>query len=242
MADGVRSFRKIEVILPEGAEGDQGGDPREDAAAGLRYLTRRLVEGGFAAPHEFAGMAGEFGYGVEFENDTFEMHPFYWGECECGYDDRREQWERANRCAADCYGERLDAARREAGLRIFTRDESGDLVEVPGIERSYEETRALEAAIYEKLLAEFQLPEFGCAVHCTCGNRSEFIRFLDANPHDPRCGVVLPNFWFKPGGCGYNWYKWIGRDMEMTGKGGATWADIYDACVASIDAEGRVLD
>ena len=27
-------------------------------------------------------------YGEDYENDTFEMHPYYWGECTCGDDDK----------------------------------------------------------------------------------------------------------------------------------------------------------
>lgn len=26
-------------------------------------------------------------YGIHFENDTFEMFPYYWGDCTCGADD-----------------------------------------------------------------------------------------------------------------------------------------------------------
>ena len=26
-------------------------------------------------------------YGVEFENETFSVFPYYWGDCTCGFDD-----------------------------------------------------------------------------------------------------------------------------------------------------------
>ncbi|NUP13784.1 MAG: hypothetical protein HOW73_47720 [Polyangiaceae bacterium] len=33
-------------------------------------------------------LGGEYGYGQHFENAVFEMHPYYWGDCTCGFDDR----------------------------------------------------------------------------------------------------------------------------------------------------------
>ena len=32
-------------------------------------------------------LGGEFGYGVDFENATFMMFPYYWGDCTCGAED-----------------------------------------------------------------------------------------------------------------------------------------------------------
>lgn len=29
-------------------------------------------------------LGGEWGYGQDFKNDVFEMHPYYWGDCDCG--------------------------------------------------------------------------------------------------------------------------------------------------------------
>lgn len=68
---------KITVIMPKQASGD------------LYDLTRYLVEklgldGGY-------GLGGENGYGVDYENDIFMMHPFCWCENEtcrwCGEED-----------------------------------------------------------------------------------------------------------------------------------------------------------
>lgn len=68
---------QVQIILPEGAYGGLER-PTEDMAAGLRVLTKAIRE---SHPRgTLYGMGGEFGYGEDFENDTFMMHPFCWCE------------------------------------------------------------------------------------------------------------------------------------------------------------------
>jgi hypothetical protein len=38
-----------------------------------------------------------------FENDVFRIQPYYWGDCECGFDELEEQWSKANSHGAECY-------------------------------------------------------------------------------------------------------------------------------------------
>jgi hypothetical protein len=49
-------------------------------------------------------LGGEWGYGQHFKSDVFEMHPFYWGECECGADERIDAWFEANGHSVGCSG------------------------------------------------------------------------------------------------------------------------------------------
>jgi hypothetical protein len=42
-------------------------------------------------------------YGPEFENDTFEVFPYYWGDCTCGYDEKDMEWSEANTHHEGCY-------------------------------------------------------------------------------------------------------------------------------------------
>jgi hypothetical protein len=58
----------MEIIIPKGAT--------TNIENGLVKLTEAICNktgesGGF-------GLGGEFGYGVEYENDTFMLHPFCW--------------------------------------------------------------------------------------------------------------------------------------------------------------------
>lgn len=68
---------ELQLIFPERSE--------DVLSEGLRWLTARacnaLDEDGSG------GLGGEFGYGVDYENDTFVMRRYYWGDCTCGDDD-----------------------------------------------------------------------------------------------------------------------------------------------------------
>ena len=59
----------VRVILPYQADSD------------LVHLTEWLTNEVFKGECQGGGLlGGEFGYGVEYENDTFMMHPFCWCE------------------------------------------------------------------------------------------------------------------------------------------------------------------
>lgn len=41
------------------------------------------------------------GYGIDYENDVFEMHPYYWGDCTCGYE--KEEWKKFRKLFEEKY-------------------------------------------------------------------------------------------------------------------------------------------
>lgn len=57
----------------------------------------------------------------------------------------------------------------------------------------------------------------------------ERFRAFGAEPGMTYAGA--PNFWHKPSGIKVWWYKWIGRDMEVSGEG---FAEALRECLASI--------
>ena len=69
----------VQIILPERSEDSISND--------LRYLTETLDRNGLADASGY-GLGGEFGYGADFENDTFLLHAYCWceeGSCRwCG--------------------------------------------------------------------------------------------------------------------------------------------------------------
>lgn len=68
----------------------------------LYELSRML--GSRRPDHQSHGvLGGEWGYGNEYSNDVFEMHPFWWGDCECGFDTREAQFEEDCPHLDDCY-------------------------------------------------------------------------------------------------------------------------------------------
>ncbi|WP_157119796.1 hypothetical protein [Nocardia xishanensis] len=48
----------------------------------------------------------------------------------------------------------------------------------------------------------------------------------------PTCSTELPNFLYKPTGARVEWYKWIGRDMEIKGD---LPADFLTHCLQSLE-------
>lgn len=72
----------------------------------LYELTRHLDTHGHEASHGLFG--GEWGYGAEFSNTVFEMHPYWWGDCECGHELDETTWEERNPHAPTCYQAELE--------------------------------------------------------------------------------------------------------------------------------------
>lgn len=175
----------------------------------LYRLTEYLAKNGYNAAHGVLG--GDWGYGCEVSNETFEMHPFWWGDCECGHDDREGEWEDANPHADDCYQSELDR-----------RSENG--------------AKGAPWEIAPQLAAEWGLSEYGCAVHCTCGRDVRRAEWVDENHHDPACPMVRPNFRHHASGLEVRWYKYIGRSMEVVPSlpDGRRWAEMLDDCVRSV--------
>jgi hypothetical protein len=60
----------------------------------LYELTRLLHTVGYEKSGGLLG--GEFGYGAEVDNDVFEMHPYWWGDCLCGYSEAEWEFDKAS--------------------------------------------------------------------------------------------------------------------------------------------------
>jgi len=63
-------MEKVMIIMPE-----KSGDC---VSEGLRKITKALKSNGIEIASAFLG--GEFGYGTDFENETFMIHHFCWCE------------------------------------------------------------------------------------------------------------------------------------------------------------------
>jgi hypothetical protein len=209
----------IEIITPETSD--------DSLTDGLRAITKAICEANPEAESGY-GLGGRYGYGVEFENAVFEMHPFYWGECTCGFEVREEEWCNTHSHSAGCYQSELNAKRIETGLwsrgkyRFLESDKDAP----------YALIRKTEDAIYKEMTAKYNLPYQGCAVHCTCSYNKDFKEWRIVNDHDPRCPSVLPNFRHKDSGFEVRWYKWIGRDNFIIGE--CDWGSVLKDCMASI--------
>jgi len=147
-------------------------------------------------------LGGEYGYGQEFSNDVFEMHPYYWGECECGFEKRwNKEYEKFHQLSKHSMGCYQNAYRNITEKYHFIRHK--------------EKHDAAVKALCEKHKVSY--PE-GSAVHCTCGYEGMFEKWNKTmGDHDPSCRIVLANFVYKEPGKELLifWYKYMGRGMSM---------------------------
>lgn len=212
---------EVTIVLPAVSEGGVSAD--------LRDLTQTLHEHGSEISAGILG--GVFGYGAHFENETFEMFPFYWGDCECGFSDemgytgREADWLKANQHSEDCY-------QSEIRRRGFTGYDTFSEVDYDARERANKKAVA-------EVCAEMGLdPKHGSYVHCTCGRRERYVawRQTPEGNHDTRCGVARPNFLHKPSGLEIRWYKYIGRGMEFSRDVDRNeWRRIRNECLESLE-------
>lgn len=70
---------KLTIVIPRGATTQTDN--------GLVALTKYLTKKVFKSERQGGGfLGGEYGYGVDYENDTFMMHSFCWCEQDdCGW-------------------------------------------------------------------------------------------------------------------------------------------------------------
>lgn len=197
----------VEIVLPEVAHDRISVDLR-DLTEEIAKKDSELLASGL--------LGGEFGYGCEYENPVFEMHPYWWGDCECGHEDAAWQWEEDNPHKQDCYQVYYRDIRDDKSLKFMTPE--------------------YDAAVSE-LCSRFGFdPKWGSAVHCSCGQQEAWEKWIKVHKHDPRCRVVLPNFIHKATGFSVEWYKYIGRGMEFSQKiDKKQWRAIFNECLESVN-------
>lgn len=118
-------------------------------SAGLYRLSERL---GILRPAEQSHglLGGSYGYGQDFKNDVFEMHPFWWGDCTCGAGDWSEEGQPAPVHTPEC---RLELPNFRCGdLEVWWYKYIGR-----GMEANRAPTEAEVAQVFARCMAS--LPE-----------------------------------------------------------------------------------
>ena len=159
-------------------------------------------------------------YGFDFDNDTFTIFPYYWGDCECGYDEAEYKWSEENHHRDNCY--------------------QIEFQKISHYERIKDHDYWLSKYI-KPLFQKYNLPTdtenwwHGCVMVCTCDFEQRWQEFLSDHDHSKDCGLVKPNFLYKPTGFEIQWYKYPLRDsytnQEITLP---EFSKIIDACIASL--------
>jgi len=191
------------------------------------FLCKKLkLESGF-------GLGGQYGYGVDYKNEVFEMRPYYWGDCSCNQVE--ESFDEEHQ--PDCYQTLVDNELIEKGWK---RKKEGYL-SAP-VKLTYDQIEKIEDVIRKKYCKKFKLTfPAGCAVHCTCVHDKHFDEWYENNKmgrnwHSDNCELELPNFKHLKTGLEIRWYKWIGRDTEFYPDevSGKEWKKVFKDCIKSI--------
>ena len=194
-------------------------------------------------------LGGEFGYGCNYKNEVFEIRPYYWGKCDCGWNEFYDEDAFKEKHKKDCYQSLVN---KELVKNGWKKDKRG-WIDHPQ-EMNWEKAVDVEDKIREKYCKKFNLSfPSGCAIHCTCGRdngwenwyKKKVIEFKgklgklneDGLPeaHKDTCSLILPNFIHKPTGFSISFYKWIGRDMECSKKiSSKEWRKIFKEVMSSL--------
>lgn len=140
------------------------------------------------------GNRQEQGADWAFENEVFRIQPYYWGDCDCGYDTKEWEWSEEHRHTETCY--QFEYRKIRDTTEYFSK-----------------EAEALIKSLCEKHGLAYP---YGCAVHCTCDYENEWAAWSAENQHAVTCSLIQPNFLFKPTGFKLDWYKYALRDSHSS--------------------------
>lgn len=193
--------------------------------------------------HGFLG--GSFGYGGNWSSPVFDMRPYCWDDCDCGFEDRSETWHAAHPHRDDCFqvvlrsrfakydeesgynaaeklinapGSHISRSTSESGMVMQWTEQtaSGKSAHRAWCKAHDAQTKAHDK-LTRALYLERKLKPVPYQWHCTCGVDSEAKKYFTTEGHYPTCCLTLPNFRHHASGFEVRWYKYIGRSMEVVG-------------------------
>lgn len=175
-------------------------------------------------------------YGVDFENETFYTMPYYWGDCNCGYEKVECGFKEQH--GPDCYHTYVNNKLREKGWKDSTWLHTY-LEEPEGM--PYDKRTKIEDSIRKDACKKYGLSfPFGCAAHCTCDYGDRYAKYCSnsgyPNGHLDNCLLVRDNFHFKPDNIGIQWYKYPLRDSYISHEITLDrFHEIIDICISSLE-------
>ena len=218
----------FEIYLPPGAFTEY--DAKDPLGNALRGLTRTLIEKG----HGEAGggfFGGDYGYGVDFQNDIFMMHHYCW----CDEDDC--EWCSGCHCPESAFHFYIDGQEctykqydKFYNEQVYTKATNGMVHCMEKYWKLPRDTKqslgpAIDAASKAANERRSTSKDNICS-YCTIDNALT----------GRLAGHSAPNFWHKPSGFRVQWYKYIGRSMEVLNPSDKpiNLQDIMDECVRSL--------
>ena len=89
-------------------------------------------------------LGGEFGYGCDYKNKVFEMRPYYWGECDCGWDEFYNEDDFKEKHKIDCYQSLVNKELTEKGWKKDKYDYMNSPEEMSWEEKTKIEKKEME--------------------------------------------------------------------------------------------------
>jgi len=174
-------------------------------------------------------------YQDEFENDTFWIFPYWWGDCTCGWNN-----------VDDGHRSYQDLAHRAHCFHTKYRRIDDSFRGLSHVENWLAQMRIL----YSEYGFSTEGDDWwhGCAVKCTCDleeRRQVIIRqyavIFGHEGHKSDCYLVKDNFHYNPTGFGIQWYKYPFRDSYMNQDISLdSFRKIIDNCIRSLRTKGTV--
>jgi hypothetical protein len=187
-------------------------------AQSLRSLTRRIHRSGLANSEPGGLFGGEWGYGCNFENETFLMHRFCWCESsDC-------PWCAGCTCPPSAFHHFIDGneVASEEYIRFYDDAQYGAGLNFDDWCGASKQERA-------------KMPNGGDAVRPRMTSHCDAICDSHRNAGIfERFGGPAPNFWHFASGARISWCKYIGRGMEISGGEMHGWPAIFRSCRQSL--------
>jgi hypothetical protein len=212
---------EVQIVLPPCAS--------DEVSVGLRQLTAALR--GIGCNTDGGLFGGSDGYGANFENDTFMMHQFCWCEegsclwcsgCGCDKSDVRFFIDDIEVSSDESYRRNLE----------FLGPTPGDLHK-----HGTPEYEAYDREWYARVAERDRRWRtlYPAIVH-TCERAAMFATRAEGSDEKPSFASTAPHFWHKASGMRVQWYKYIGRSMEI-GMGSWPWPQVLADALGSITAK-----
>jgi hypothetical protein len=173
------------------------------------------------------------------------MHPFYWDDCICGHAELQDDFYDELQHEENCYQTELTHALIDEGYKLNQwgglKNELDEEEHFAGRER-LSKFYAFKSAKAKELSTKHGFnTEVGIYVHCSCTYTKHADKWHEQNTHTEECPIDWPNFHHYASGLKVEWYKYIGRDMQISKEVTITeWTNIFVDCVNSLNAEGEL--
>ena len=180
----------------------------------------------------------------EFENDTFWLFPYYWGECTCGWgyiDDGHKTLKNQDH-RYDCFQSELRKMEKYYERQFGFKFDLPENWKGRNVKKEFKRKRI---ELLDKHDIDYKEEEPFCGIYMKCNcdfyDRrkeilEEYAEKFGNEGHEFKCKVRKPNFYYKPNNFQIQWYKYPFRDSYMNKKITVKeFSKIINKCIDSLE-------